>query len=225
MLRISAGVSLCFTLLAVGGALAACSSDSTSGGGSAGSSSGGSSSNAGSSGKGSVITGGADDGDGSGTGGGRAGSTSTGGTGGTAPTDCANAPVVCVDAETASTCDPATMMDTSVNCSDYYAEVGVVSNGCMGDALSGGCTVDGLSDKPCSDGVSGIAACDETATDDDLLNVYINCYVDYMGAKAPVTCIGTHVVGGQIDCDAAAADCFGDGAGGAGAGGEGGGPG
>jgi hypothetical protein len=223
MLRISAGVSLCFTLLAVGGGLAACSSDSTDGGGTAGkSSSGGTSSTGGTGGKGSVITGG-DDSGGTGTGGGRAGSTSTGGTGGTAATDCANAPVVCVDAETASTCDPDTMMDVTIKCKEDAAELGLISNGCEGDALEGGCTIDDFADQGCADGTSAAAACEGITDDGDLLNLYINCYTDYMGAKDIVTCYGTHVTGTMVDCAAAEAECFGggggDGAGGAAAGG------
>lgn len=219
MLRISVGVSLCFTLLAVGGSLAACSSDSASGG-SAGKggteSEGGSGSNGGTGGKGSVITGGkSSDG---GSGGGRAGG-STGGT----DSACSDT-VVCVDADTAATCDPLTGETSNINCKDDLAELGITSTGCEGDATMGNCNGD-LSDAECEAGATAFAVCG-MFTNDQFLNTYVNCFQNNEGQDGqplrPVIICGGKFLDEEamtVDCDAAQAECFEGGAGGDGAGG------
>lgn len=209
---------MCFILLVAGGQ-AGCSGDSSSGKGNNG---GGGASTAG---NGTIITGGSS---GAGTGGSRTGG--TGGTAGTGATDCANTPVVCVDAQTAKACNPDTMMDETITCEEDAKELGIVSSGCQGDATEGTCSIDGYADQACGDAFQGFAVCAQVPAE-DTLNVYIACYLNTEGLHDVIACYRDYVdvAAKTVDCPAAEAACL-PGEGGAGntpdpAGGAGGEPG
>lgn len=215
MLRFSAGVSLCFTVL---GVLGACSSESTDdgkdgSGATAGAGSGGTSSSAA-----GTSSGGASSGSGAaGVGGGRAGSTGVGGSSGGTTGSCTPGEVTCVDELTAAACDEATGMTVTLNCVDELKAIGINSTGCVTDATGSGC--DGEpADPTCADGATVFAICNQL-TQEQFFNVYINCFLDAEGAQADVQCVAPFLAasGQEADCDGAAAACFPDtGAGGAG---------
>lgn len=147
----------------------------------------------------------------SGTGGvvGRSGSTGTSGattTGGTDTGLCTDTAVVCVDADTASLCDPLTGETETANCKDAFAEDGLISSGCTTDDTGSGCTLDGLADADCEAGTPAFAVCQDL-TQDDLINVYVNCFHDTdMIARQVVTCYTDYIDEAAMEVDCAAAD-------------------
>lgn len=215
MMRTAFGL---MTFLSLGLCLGACSSKSVDDDdGKAGSANGGTSA-------GTASTGGSN-GNTSGAGGvvGQSGSSSTAGTGGSAggttggsttggasAGDCVDDTVTCVDAATASVCDPLTGEVQTANCTEELAKDGLISNGCTMDATGSGCTVDDLADAECEAGTPAFAVCAE-ATEDQLIDIYvacfhnnediaheaISCYADYADAEA-----------GTVDCEAADAACL-----------------
>jgi hypothetical protein len=210
MFRITAGVSLCL-LATLGGT--ACSSTSKDEGIDKG-------------GNGSVLTAGTSStGGGGGTtgttggssSGGSSGGRSNGGSSGTgtsgssgAGDECANAPVVCLDANTASTCDPDTGMDITVKCKEDSMDLGIISSGCTGDMTMGTCSIDGFADQGCADGVAPFAVCGGY-TQADALDIYLACYENSQGtAHDVIPCFAMYVdeAAKTVDCAAAEAACF-----------------
>ena len=188
---------MCSMLLLVGAA--ACSSEPTGEGAGPGGPSGGSGGS-----KGGIITSGA---------------------GGRSQADCDNAPVVCLDANTASTCDGDTLQDTSIDCNADAKELGIISNGCEGDKVRGTCSIDGYADEACEAGVVPFAVCNDLGQA-DALNIYVACYLDEQGLHDVIPCFADYVDEAMKTVDCVAAEvCFGDvppaggegGAGGAGA--------
>ncbi|MDF3071605.1 MAG: hypothetical protein K0R38_7206 [Polyangiaceae bacterium] len=188
-------------LLGIGGVLTACSSESTDGDGKAGSG------NASGSSSGGTSTGG--------TGSGRAGSTGVG--------SCTPGTVVCLDENTAQTCDVDTGLPTTLNCVEDLKEIGIASTGCVGDETEGDCDGD-VSDPECLDGAIVFAICGQY-TQDQFVGTYIDCFQDNNDRQTPVRCVAPFLDSSRMDadCEAAAIDCLGamgaggaDGAGGAG---------
>jgi hypothetical protein len=187
----------------------ACSSKSTGGGGGSilGGGSGGTSSTAGTSasdaGTTSNNTGGSTSNNNTG---GRA--SSSGGTGGGAD-DCANAPIVCVDAMTASTCNPDTGKDMTINCVTDLKALGIVSAGCKMDAVNGdGCTIDDLTDKGCADGTAPWGVC-HNLTSDQALDIYVGCYKNTNGLHDEIACYAKYYdeTANTLDCTGASTEC------------------
>jgi hypothetical protein len=226
MLRFSPGVSSCFTLLAVLGALGACSSESTEGAGQGGSASaagsGSGGSDAAASGTGGTTGGTPSNGTGgtppanggSSTGnGGRAGSSSVAGSG---SGSCTPGVVTCVDDTTAATCDDNGMTIT-VDCVADLPEIGLISTGCQGDATEGNCNGE-PSDAACLDGATVFAICN-AFTQEQFFNTYVNCFQDNNDLQTPIRCVGPFLAasGTEADCAGAVAACEDElGAGGAG---------
>ena len=162
--------------------------------------------------------------DNTGTGNTGTGNAGTGGTGtaGTSPEAqaCAEAPVVCLDDDTASTCNPATLMDESVTCSTGVASLGpgLVSHGCVSDADGTGCSFD-FEDKACEDGAPAYAACSRAAgfpIED--LDAYFACFTDEQGSKEFIPCFAGFIdaAAQTVACSDAEVACFPEAAGGAG---------
>ena len=223
MLRTTAGWSLTFVLV-VGG-IVACSSKSTdegTGAGGNGAIVGGSSPTTG----GTTATG---------TGG---TATATGGaataTGGTSLTGaCTDTTVTCVDATNASGCNPDTGKIETFSCVDEAKAVGIVSSGCTKDALNGdSCALDDFADMACADGTQAFAYCENATTNEQVFNIYVNCFLNNMDGHTVIPCFSTYVtptMKTSADCVNAEDACLGVGAGGAppvmtGAGGAGGAP-
>jgi hypothetical protein len=122
---------------------------------------------------------------------------------------CQGAPVICVDAETAQACDPATGVTQTVNCAEALEKEGLMSNGCLADAEGVGCTVDGFLDEDCLAGTPPFAVCGDL-TQDELFSLYTTCYLDEMGAKAIISCYAEYLdeAAMTVDCAAAEAACF-----------------
>jgi hypothetical protein len=227
--------SVSFLLLLVG-AMGACSSKSTDGG--TGGSNGGiipgggvggsaqagnGSGGTGNTGTGNTGTGTAGTGN---TGTGTAGTSSGTAGSGTSPEaqECADAPVVCLDKDTASTCNPDTLMDESITCSTGVANLGpgLISNGCITDAEGSGCSFD-FEDQACEDGAPAYAACSRAAgfpIED--LEAYFACFTNEQGSKDFIPCFAGFVdaAAQTVACSDAEEACFADvsagGAGGAG---------
>jgi len=230
MQRTTFGWSFTF-VLALGGVVA-CSSKSTdegTGTGGHGALVGGSSNNT--SGNASGGTGGTSGTSGT-TGGtagtGRAGNSATAGS----PTSgaCTDMTITCVDATMATGCNPETGVVETFSCIDDAKALGIVSTGCTKDPVAGdSCDFTDFSDMECADGIRALGTCDATVSNTELVNAYINCFQDYMGARQIVTCFNKYVTATMTtaaDCNNAASACL-PGAGGAadtGAGGAGGAP-
>jgi hypothetical protein len=184
MLRTTVGWSLAFVVVL--GAVAACSSKSTDEG-------------TGKGGNGGIVGGSSNTGGTGGTGtiGNGAGTTSTGGgttsTAGTGTGACTDLSITCVDAVNASTCNATTGQIETFSCVEDGKGIGVISSGCTKDAINGdSCALDDFADQPCWDGAQAAAYC-ENLTDEQLLNVYINCFQDNKGGHAIVTCFSKYV--------------------------------
>lgn len=213
MLRTTVGL----TFLVLLGAASACSSKATD-------------DNKGSGGNGSLLGGSSSGGTGGASGStggivGRAGATATAGTTGNGL--CPGDVLTCVDDKTATFCDPDTGVEETFNCATDAAELGFESSGCtMGTALTEDeCALDSVKDAKCLAGAQGYAFCGGFTTDQQLFNIYVNCFQDYMGAHTIVQCFSDYVsatMTADSDCLAAEEACFGLGAGGAGPGGMGG---
>jgi hypothetical protein len=156
------------------------------------------------------------------TGNGTAGtSNATAGTG-TAP-GCADTSLSCLDAETASRCNPDTLMQETFKCSGVEdLGPGLTSSGCVTDADGSGC-VFVYEDEACHQGSLAFAACGRAANADvDELDAYFLCVSDTNDAHTVIPCFSGFVdqEARVVDCDAAEAECFPDvaagGAGGAG---------
>ncbi len=122
---------------------------------------------------------------------------------------CQGEPVICVDAETAQGCDPATGITQTVNCAEELEKEGLMSNGCLADAEGVGCTVDGFLDEDCLAGTPPFAVCGDVSQD-QLFGLYTTCYLDEMGAKAIISCYAEYLDEQEmtVDCAAAEAACF-----------------
>jgi hypothetical protein len=216
MLRTTVGVSF----LVLFGVLSACSSKATDNdngggngavlGGSGGSGSGGSSSNSGGS---------------AGTRANTAGTTAA--NGGTAATTggtnglCSGDALTCIDDTMATFCDPDTGVEETFSCIEDAASIGFVSSGCtMGTGLTEDtCAFDSVADAKCLKGAQGYAFCGGFTTNEQLLNIYINCFQDNNGGHTVVQCFADYVsptMMADTDCMAAEQACLGLGAGGAG---------
>lgn len=202
------------TLLSIG--LMACSSksvDDDDENGKAGSAAGGTSAGTSSTGGSNGNNNTSGSGSGSGTGGGvaEAGSNSTAGTGGTPAGDgCTDTSVMCVDAETASLCDPLTGETETANCAEELAKDGLISNGCTVDEMGSGCTVDDLADAECAAGTPAFAVCAE-ATQEELIDIYVACFHNNQDiAHEVISCYAAYadVDAGTVDCMAADAACL-----------------
>lgn len=216
MMRTALGWS--FPILLALGANVGCSSkdvdepNGSGGGSAAGSATGGSGNSGGNSNSSGTSNGSGGNSNTSGTGnssGGNSngsGGTSTAGTGGTGPA----CPLVCLDEMTAQFCDTTGAMMT-VNCTEVFAEDGVISNGCLSDETGEGCTIDDLADMACADGAAPFTFC-AGLTQDDVLDVYVGCFHDMNGAHAVIPCYADFVMGTEdmptVDCDAADAACL-----------------
>jgi hypothetical protein len=167
--------------------------------------SGGSGNN--SSGSGNNSSGSGNNSSGSGNTAGSGGSgTNTAGTGGSGPA----CPTVCLDEMTVEFCDNTGAMMTA-NCTEIFAEDGLISNGCLSDATGEGCTIDDLADMGCAEGAAPFSFCNDL-TEDDVLAVYVGCFHDMNGAHTVIPCYADFVMGTEemptIDCEAAAAECL-----------------
>lgn len=206
MLRTTLGLSFILVL----GGLAACSSKSTDNGsggngsivGSGGSSTGGTSTN------------------GAGTNNASAGKTSSGGATGTAGGTgvCADETITCVDATHAKGCNLDTGAIDTFSCVDEFAGLGFTSSGCTMDPTGDFCDVTAAKDMACLAGANAFAHCEGATTDEQLFNIYVNCFQDNMDGHAIISCFGDYVTPTKMtanDCLQAEEACF-PGAGGAG---------
>lgn len=214
MLRTTIGLSFILVL----GGMYACSSKSTDDG-------------KGTGGNGAIIggtgTGGGSSGSGNGAGTSNVsgGKTSTGGvtgTGGLANGACADETITCVDATSAMGCNFETGVVDTFNCVEEYKALGFVSTGCSADAATGeeGCDVTGVSDTACQTGAQVFARCEGATTDEQVFNIYVNCFQNNMDGHAVITCFngfGTAATITANKCLQAEEACF-PGVGGAGPG-------
>jgi len=215
MLRTTLGLSF---ILVLGGA-AACSSKSTddnngSGGngsivGSAGSSVGGTTSN-----------------NGAGTSNASAGKTSTAGATGTGGSTgggsglCTDDTVTCTDTTHAMACNPSTGMVETFSCVDDLAALGFTSTGCTTDATGDACDISGVKDMACQLGTQAFAHCENATSDEQVFNIYVNCFQDNMDGHTIIPCFSEYVTATKMtanDCLRAEEACL-PGAGGAGPG-------
>jgi len=223
MMRTTIGLSFILVL----GGVYACSSKSTDDG-------------KGTGGNGAIVGGtgtGGSSGSGNGAGttnvsGGKAATGGVTGTGGLSNGACTDETITCVDATSAQGCDPTTGVVDTVNCVEYYKELGFVSPGCSADATTGeeGCDVTAVTDTACQTGAQVFARCEGATTDEQVFNIYVNCFQNNMDGHAVITCFngfGTAATITANKCLQAEEACF-PGAGGAGpvdpAGGAGGAP-
>jgi hypothetical protein len=192
-MRIAQWVSISSVAVIVG--LVGCSSSKTGG------------KNGGSSGSGGLVDG--NGGSAGKVGAGQAGKTGTGGSTGIAG-GCAGTPVTCVDDTSAQFCNPETNELDTANCAEEWAKDGFLSNGCSETLQGAGCTTDGALDADCDKGVTLIANCSQTATSEDLLNAYLNCFHDVQGLHEIVSCLGGFLdeTAQTVDCQGAEAECF-----------------
>jgi hypothetical protein len=210
MLRTTIGLSLILVL----GGFAACSSKSTddhnnSGGNGAIVGGTGGTNNSG----GTTATGAGT----AATGGGTRSTAGTTSTGGIDSGLCADTTITCVDATHAMGCNTTTGVVDTFSCVDEFADLGFVSSGCTTDATGDTCDVTGVSDAACQKGTAAYAFCANATTDEELFNIYVNCFQDWMGAHTIVPCFANYVsetMTTDADCLAAEDACFG--AGGAG---------
>jgi hypothetical protein len=203
MLRTTLGLS--FVLL-VGG-FAACSSKATDDG-------------KGTGGNGAIVGGsGGTTGNGAGTtgvSGGKAtgGATGTGGNTGA----CTDETITCVDATMATGCNFITGVVDTFSCVDEAALQGFVSNGCTKDPTGDFCSIDDFSDAACKAGTAAAVFCENITDNQQIVNVYVNCFEDNNDARAIVTCFSNYVtptMNTANDCLQAEEACL-SGAGGAG---------
>jgi hypothetical protein len=213
MLRTTIGVSFILVL----GGLAACSSKSTDD-----HNSGGNGTIVGNGGTSAGTTAGSS----AGTSASGGGVSSTGGSSGA----CTGATLTCVDAIQAKVCNPATGVVETFSCVDEAAAQGFVASGCGKDPDTGSdtCTITDVADTACQEGAQAFAHCEGATTDEQLFNVYVNCFQNNMDGHAIITCFNDYVSPAMMtanDCLRAEENCF-PGAGGAGpgTGGTGGGP-
>lgn len=222
MLRTTVGVSF----LVLFGVLSACSSKATDNdngggngavlGGSGGSGSGGSSGGSG----GSSSNSGGSAGTRANTAGTTAANGGTAGTTGGTNGLCSGDLLTCVDDTMATFCDPDTGVKETFSCIEDAASFGFVSSGCMmGTGLTADqCAIESVADEKCLKGAQNYAFCGGFTADDELVNIYINCFQDNNGGHAVVQCFADYMKT-DADCMAAEQACLGLGAGGAGAGG------
>lgn len=202
----------CSSKTADGGGKAGSSSSAAGAAGSASSSGGTSSSEGGSS---QNIGGSSSDG-GRTNGGSASGGSASGGA-------CTAGDLSCLDNATAQACNPDTNMFETIDCVNYYKGFGIVSDGCLADANGSGCNISDFTDQACATGAYAAAFCLQ-ATDEQFLNLYVNCYQnadDGMGhlAHTAIPCLSDYVTPDmmtQADCQAGFDACFGDGSAGAG---------
>ena len=213
MLRTTVGVSFLLVL----GAAAACSSKTTESKDGAGGNSaiaGGSTNAAGTTG----TTGGAYPSNG--------GRTSAGGTtssGGGVAGACTDETITCVDDVHAMGCNFDTGVVDTFSCVDEYAGIGFVATGCTKDPTGDSCNVTGVADTACQKGAQAYGHCAGTMSDQDLFNIYVNCFQDFMDAHTIVPCFADYVSPAMMsanDCLKAEDACL---PGGTGTGGTGGG--
>jgi len=131
--------------------------------------------------------------------------------------------LTCLDEDMATFCNSTTGVEETFSCVEDAAGIGFVSSGCkMGTALTEDeCALDSVADAKCLAGAQGYAFCGGFTTDEDLFNIYVNCFQDYMGAHTIIPCFADYVsetMTTDADCQAAVDNCF-PGVGGAGAGG------
>jgi hypothetical protein len=145
---------------------------------------------------------------------GRAGATASGGSPSTAGTNgaggCTDPSIMCVDADTATACDPLTGEVQTANCAEEFALDGLISNGCTTDELGSGCTVDAFEDAECEAGMVPFAVCADL-TQSDLIDVYVACFHDnLMQAHMAVSCYADYLdeEAMTVDCEAADAACL-----------------
>jgi len=187
MLRTTVGWSLTFVLVLGGGV--ACSSTSKDEGTGAG-------------GNGSIVGAGGTSGSGAGTAG-RAGASSGA---------CVDPTITCVDATTARGCNSATGVVDTFSCVDELAVLGIVSAGCATDATGDFCSIDDFADQACADGTGAFAYCENATTDEEVFNVYVNCYQDYMMGHTVIPCFAQYVTPTMRtagNCQMAEDACFG----------------
>jgi hypothetical protein len=141
---------------------------------------------------------------------GGSGTTTNGGSGGgSALDDCLNAPLVCVDAMNASTCNPATGMDETFNCAAESVNLGFTSNGCSTDPEFGdGCTIDMLNDADCAAGYAPWGICNGYGPE-SAVDIYVACFLDDAMLRAPIICYGKYydAATDMLDCVGATAEC------------------
>jgi hypothetical protein len=160
------------------------------------------------------------------------GSAGTGGTtasgagttsGGTTGACSEDTPITCVDATMASGCNPETGKVDTFSCVEELGALGIVSSGCTKDAIEGdGCAFDDFADQACADGTAAFAYCENATTDEQVFNIYVNCFQDNMDGHTVIPCFAQHVtpeMRTSADCLAAEDACLGTGTGGTGSGG------
>lgn len=218
MLRTTVGVSF----LVLFGAVSACSSkatdnNTTGGTGGNGALLGGNSSG------GTSTTG-----NGAGTTSNDGGKSTTGGaanTGGLASGACTDETITCVDETQAMGCNTETGMVDTFSCVDEYAAIGFVASGCTMDPTGDFCDITSVSDTACQQGAQAFGRCEGATTDEQIFNIYVNCFTDFMDARTIIPCFAQYVSPAMMtanDCLQAEEACLpgaATGAGGQGAGG------
>ena len=219
MLRTTAGVSF----LVLFGVLSACSSKATD-----------SNTTGGTGGNGALLggssTGGAT-GNGAGTTANSAGKTATAGTsmGGLDGGACTDEGITCVDEINAMGCNFDTGVVDTFSCVEEYAALGFTASGCTMDAAGDNCEVTGVIDAACQQGALAFGHCEGATADQQIFNIYVNCFQNFMQAHTIIPCFIEYVTPAKMtanDCLRAEEACL-PGAGGAGptdAGGAGGAP-
>ncbi len=213
MMRTALGLS--FSLVMVLGAAMACGSESTNDKGNA------------TAGNGSVLAGGSGgtsaNGAGTNAGGTKTGggATGTAGVTGIAGGKCTDETVTCVDATHAMGCNFDTGVVDTFSCVDELAGVGIVSNGCTKDPAGDYCSIDDFADADCVDGTKWFSYCENSTTEEQLFNIYVSCFTDYMDGHTVIPCFSQYVSDTMKtagNCNTAEQACFGGGMGAAGAG-------
>jgi hypothetical protein len=154
------------------------------------------------------------------TAGGKTGTTTGGMTGA-----CTDETITCVDDTNATGCNFDTGKVDTFSCVEELAGLGIVSSGCTTDATGDFCSVDDFSDKACADGTAAFAYCENATTDEQVFNIYVNCYQDNMDGHTVIPCFAQYVtptMKTSADCVMAEDACLGAGTGGTGMGGTGG---
>jgi hypothetical protein len=100
-----------------------------------------------------------------------------------------------------------TSTSTGCPCADECEASGFAASGCAPET----CQCDEPLDATCADGAAATCACLEQAgascSDEDLLDLYVACYLNQEPDASLVLCFESFVDGDTVDCDAATSTC------------------
>ncbi len=128
-----------------------------------------------------------------------------------------------MDATHATGCNLDTGVVDTFSCVDELGTLGIVSSGCTKDAAGDYCSIDDFADQACADGTGAFAYCENATTDEQVFNIYVNCFLDNMDGHTVIPCFSTYVTPTMKtadNCLMAETECLGGGVAGAGAGGS-----